>query len=277
LDEPHMLAARIDDLDPDLIVNAAAYTAVDRAESEREIAFVVNRDGPAELAASCRRRGIALVHFSTDYVHPGTGVAPWKENDEVAPVNAYGESKLEGEQAIRAAGCAALILRTSWVYGPRGGNFLLTMLRIAASGKPLSIVADQWGAPTAARLIATTVAAIIVRDFDGDARTFHHPGTYNLAAAGTTTWHGFATEIFRLRESLTGAPPPVITETDSKTFRTAARRPLNSRLNLARIEQTFKLVLPDWHDALAQVMEDGDQTLAGYLADARERDPATGR
>jgi dTDP-4-dehydrorhamnose reductase len=277
LAEPRSLEARIAEIDPGLVVNAAAYTAVDRAETERDVAFAINRDGPAELAACCRRRGIGLVHFSTDYVHPGTGVVPWKEDDAVGPVNAYGQSKLDGEEAIRASGCAALILRTSWVYGPRGGNFLLTMLRLGASTQPLAIVADQWGAPTSARLIAATVAAILARDLPPGARTLPHPGTFNLAAAGSTTWHGFATEIFRLRESLTGAPPPVITETDSSAFRTAARRPLNSRLDLGRIERTFGLVLPDWREALALVMADGDCALSGYLADAQGRDPTSAR
>lgn len=277
LAEPRSLDARIAEVDPGLIVNAAAYTAVDRAETERDVAFAINRDGPAELADCCRRRGIGLIHFSTDYVHPGIGIVPWKEDDKVRPVNAYGQSKLEGEDAIRASGCMALILRTSWVYGPRGGNFLLTMLRLGAGAKPLAIVADQWGAPTSARLIASTVAAILSRDLQPGAPALAHPGTFNLAAAGSTTWHGFATEIFRLRESLTGAPPPVIAETDSNAFKTAAHRPLNSRLDLGRIERTFGLVLPDWREALAQVMEDGDCALSGYLADAQGRDPASAR
>lgn len=281
LADPASIDARIAALAPDLIVNPAAYTAVDRAETERALAFTINRDAPAALAASCAQRGIGLVHFSTDYVYPGDGEAPWAEDDETRPVNVYGESKLAGEAAIRAAGGSHLILRTCWVYAARGGNFLLTMLRLGASGTPLSVVSDQWGAPTPARLIAATVAAIVARDAVVDARsgavTFGHPGTYNLAAAGSTTWHGLATEIFRLRESLTGAAPPSITETDSQAFPRPARRPLNSRLDLSRIESAFGLVLPDWRQALAQVMADGDCPLAGHLANARARDPADGR
>ncbi len=281
LGAPASLEARIEAIGPDLIVNPAAYTAVALAETERDRAFTLNRDAPAALAAACARRRIGLVHFSTDYVHPGDGVAAWKESDTARPVNAYGESKLAGEDAIRASGSTHLILRTCRVYAARGNIYLLSLLRLGAGAKPLSIVADQWGAPTSARLIATTVAAILARDLRADAGsgalTLGHPGIYNLAAAGSTTWHGFASEIFRLRETLTGAPPPVIDQTDSQAFTRPARRPLNSRLDLSRLESTFGLVMPDWREALDQVMRDGDCPLAGHLAEARARDPATGR
>ena len=261
LAQPDRLADAIDAIAPDLVVNPAAYTAVDRAETDRDAAFLINRDAPAAIARACARRGIGLVHFSTDYVHPGTGTAPWREDDEVGPVNVYGESKLAGEEAVRASGCTALIFRTSWVYGARGQNFLLTMLRIAGdsgkSGKPLTIVADQHGAPTTARLIATTVLAVLARSRDAGGNRLCASGTYNLAAGGTTTWHGFATEIFRLREALTGRPMPALLATDSAAFKTAARRPLNSRLALGKLEQTFDLALPDWTVGLHQVMADG--------------------
>lgn len=273
LAQPDALGAAIDAIAPDLVVNPAAYTAVDRAETERDAAFRINRDAPAAIAGACARRGIGLVHFSTDYVHPGTGTAPWAEDGEVGPLNVYGASKLAGEEAIRASGCTALIFRTSWVYAGRGQNFLLTMLRLARefapAGKPLTIVADQHGAPTTARLIATTVLAVLARARDAGGRRLCEGGTFNLAAAGETTWHGFATEIFRLREALTGEAAPTLVATDSASFKTAARRPANSRLALGRLEQRFDVVLPHWTQGLQQLMADGLAPLAARLDRAR--------
>ncbi|MGE0312624.1 MAG: dTDP-4-dehydrorhamnose reductase [Lautropia sp.] len=274
LSRPETLGAAIDAIAPDLVVNPAAYTAVDRAETEVDAAMTVNRDAPAAIAAACRRRGIGLVHFSTDYVHPGDGDAPWTEDGRTGPLNVYGRSKLEGEEAIRASGCDALVFRTSWVYAARGGNFLLTMLRLGASGKPLSIVADQWGAPTPARLIASTVAIALAKSLE-KGRVSHFGqtrmrlttrGTFNLCAGGTTTWHGFATEIFRLREAMTGEPAPAITPTDSAAFKTAATRPANSRLSLERLRDTFGIVMPDWSVGLQTTMQDGPNPLATYLS-----------
>ena len=269
LGDPRSLDARIAELAPDLIINPAAYTAVDKAESDQEAAFRINRDAPAVIARACALRGIGLIHFSTDYVYPGTGERPWREDDAVDPVNAYGRSKLEGERAIREAECRALIFRTCWVYGGRGANFLLTMLRLAGEGKSLSIVADQWGAPTSARLIATTVAAIVARTVSPKDGSLGVVGTYHLAAAGETSWHGFATEIFRLREQLTGAPMPSISQTTADAFKSAAKRPANSRLALGAIEEAFGLKMPDWRAALAQVMQDGDTPLATRLGASR--------
>lgn len=263
------LDAKIATINPDLIVNPAAYTAVDKAEADQETAFRINRDAPGVIARSCALRGIGLIHFSTDYVYPGTGERPWREDDEVGPVNVYGRSKLAGEEAIRESECRALIFRTCWVYGARGGNFLLTMLKLANERDSLSIVADQWGAPTSARLIATTVAAIVARSVSPRDGSLATVGTYHLAAAGETTWHGFATEIFRLRAELTGRPAPVIAETTSEAFRTAARRPANSRLALGSIEREFGLAMPDWREALSQVMSDGSAPLGARLAAVR--------
>ena len=261
------LDAKIGEIGPDLIVNPAAYTAVDKAETDQENAFRINRDAPAAMARSCALRGIGLIHFSTDYVYPGTGERPWREDDETGPVNVYGRSKLEGEQAIREAECRALIFRTCWVYGARGANFLLTMLRLASEGKSLSIVADQWGAPTSARLIATTVAAVVARTASARDGSLATVGTYHLAAAGETTWHGFAEEIFRLRGELTGQPAPVVARTTADAFKTAAKRPGNSRLSLERIEAAFGLVMPGWREALMQVMHDGASPLGARLAE----------
>lgn len=263
------LDAKIATINPDLIVNPAAYTAVDRAETDQEAAFRINRDAPAVMARSCALRGIGLIHFSTDYVYPGTGERPWHEDDAVGPVNVYGRSKLEGELAIRESECRALIFRTCWVYGARGGNFLLTMLKLASERDALSIVADQWGAPTSARLIATTVAAIVARTVSPRDGSLATVGTYHLAAAGETTWHGFATEIFRLRAELTGRSAPVISETTSEAFKTAARRPANSRLALEKIEREFGLAMPDWREVLSQVMSDGSAPLGARLAAVR--------
>lgn len=262
------LETRIAELSPNLIINPAAYTAVDKAESDQEAAFRINRDAPAAIARTCAQRGIGLIHFSTDYVYPGTGDRPWREDDATGPVNVYGQSKLDGEQAIREAECRALIFRTCWVYGARGANFLLTMLRLASEGKTLSIVADQWGAPTSARLIATTVAAIVARTASTRDGSLATVGTYHLAAAGETTWHGFAEEIFRLRAELTGEPAPAVARTTANAFKTAAKRPGNSRLALERIETAFGLVMPDWREALRQVMQDGAAQLSARLAEA---------
>lgn len=274
LAQPASLDAMIAQIAPDLIVNPAAYTAVDRAETEVDAAMTINRDAPAAIAASCKARGIGLVHFSTDYVHPGDGEAPWTEVSRTGPLNRYGASKLAGEDAIRASGCDALIFRTSWVYAARGSNFLLTMLRLGASGKPLSIVADQTGAPTSARLIASTVALALAKSLEkGRASHFGATrlrlgkrGTFNLCAGGATTWHGFATEIFRLRETLTGLPAPEISRTDSAAFKTAAQRPANSRLALGRLQEEFGLAIPDWSDTLRATMQDAQSPLAAFLS-----------
>ena len=262
------LDAKIAAIRPDLIVNPAAYTAVDQAETDQENAFRINRDAPGAIARSCALRGIGLIHFSTDYVYPGSGERPWQEDDETGPVNVYGQSKLEGEEAIREAECRALIFRTCWVYGARGANFLLTMLRLASERDSLAIVSDQWGAPTSARLIATTVAAVVARSVSPRDGSMATVGTYHLAAAGETTWHGFASEIFRLRQALTGTPMPVVTETTSAAFKTAAKRPANSRLALGRIETSFGLRMPAWNDALTEVMRDGLAPLGPQLAAA---------
>jgi len=234
------IRARVRELRPDLIVNAAAYTAVDRAESEPEVALAINATAPAVLAEEAQRLGALLVHYSTDYVFDGTKAGPYTEEDAPNPLNVYGRTKLEGEQAIRASGCRHLILRTSWVYAGRGHNFLLTMLRLGAERPELRVVDDQRGAPTWARDIAAATATLL-------ARPPH--GLYHLTAAGETTWHGFACEIMR-RASLT----PVVHRVRSTEYPSAARRPANSVLDNSRLRAAARIVMPAWEESLAKCL-----------------------
>lgn len=256
LDRVAGIEAALVSLAPDLVVNAAAWTAVDLAESEAEACWRLNHAVPAVLAAHCARHGIGLVHFSTDYVFDGSGDQPWTETDLAAPLNVYGQAKLAGEAAIAASGCPALVLRTSWIYSRRRSNFLLTMLRLAAAGQPLAVVADQWGAPTPARLVADTVAVLLARAIPPGERRLTRTGLFHLAARGSTSWQGFASEIFRLREQLTGLAAPSIQPIGSADRSAAARRPANSRLAVDRLEATFGVTLPDWHVALQQCLFD---------------------
>src|SRR5690606_78158 len=185
---PQSLPALVDRIGPDVVVNAAAYTAVDRAETEREAAFRANAQAPGALAQACARRDALLVHYSTDYVFDGTATRPYREDDPVAPLGVYGESKLAGEQAVQASGARHMVFRTAWVYADRGRNFMLTMLRLAGERDELRVVADQTGTPTPASLIADTTATMLSRPFAGS-------GLWHLTARGETTWHGFAQAI----------------------------------------------------------------------------------
>lgn len=251
------MAEHAPDLAPDLVVNATAYTAVDKAESEREAAFAVNRDGPARLAALCAARGVPLIHISTDYVFDGTKPAPYSEDDPVAPINAYGASKEAGEAAVRAAAPRHVILRTSWVYAAHGANFVKTMLRLGRERAELGVVADQTGAPTAAADIAAAIVAIAGRI--GAARAEGRPddvpwGTYHLTGAGETTWFGFAERIFQRLEREEGRRPalkPIATA----AYPTPARRPVNSRLDCARLRAAFGIETPPWEDSLERVLD----------------------
>ena len=237
---------------PALIVNAGAYTAVDRAEKEAGLADQVNGVAPGVLAEEVGRLGGAMVHYSTDYVFDGSGNRPWREDDAPNPINAYGASKLAGERAVVAAGCPHLILRTSWVYGLHGQNFVKTMLRLGRDRRELSVVADQVGAPTSARVIADVTACLLAPgDWPGMFR--RRGGILHLACRGYTSWHGFAEEVFRLARARQ-APVAVrkvhpVTSTQCKT---GARRPLNSRLDCTRLLQRFGLAPPPWRTALAQ-------------------------
>jgi dTDP-4-dehydrorhamnose reductase len=241
----------------DLVVNCAAYTAVDLAETETESAGLINHRGPSELARACKQTGATLVHLSTDYVLGDMGNQPMSEEHPATPLGVYGKSKLDGENAVRESGCEYLIFRTSWVYASRGKNFLLTMLRLASQGKPLRIVNDQWGAPTPARLIASSITHCLSRTSLLDSSQTSAAllnNTYNLCTAGFTTWHGFAAEIFRLREELTGRAAPTLESIPTSEFPTPAKRQTNSRLQLDRLHQRFGIKMPGWQDALAPVV-----------------------
>ncbi|MCS6786362.1 MAG: dTDP-4-dehydrorhamnose reductase [Thiobacillaceae bacterium] len=232
---------------PSLIVNPAAYTAVDRAEQERETAYAVNATAPAVLAEQAKGCGAILVHYSTDYVFDGAKPEPYVEEDTPNPLNAYGASKLAGEEAIRASGVRHLILRTSWVYGTRGHNFLLTMQRLMREREELRIVDDQVGAPTWSRLIAEATALILAQCLS-PARGADRPepwGTYHLTCSGATSWFGFAQAIAEL-----GGHPTRLVPIPSSEYPTPARRPANSRLNNGKLARVFGLRLPDWREAL---------------------------
>jgi dTDP-4-dehydrorhamnose reductase len=243
---PDRIVARVREVKPDLIVNAAAYTAVDRAESEPEAAMRVNGRAPGILAEEARRLGAALIHYSTDYVFDGAKSTPYIETDSPNPVNTYGRTKLQGELAIQASGCRHLILRTSWVYGRRGANFLLTILRLARDRPELCVVDDQVGAPTWCRDIAAATAQLATEAAAGRAE-----GLYHLTAAGATSWCGFAREI--LRTSRIETPVRAVATAD---YPTAARRPANSRLSCAAIWARWNLQLPEWRDSLAACLRD---------------------
>jgi len=240
-------------LAPDVIVNAAAYTAVDKAETDVERAQRINAEAPGVLARAAATVGALLVHYSTDYVFDGSGDTPWHENAPTAPLSVYGRSKLAGEEAIRAAGCRHLILRTSWVYAARGGNFARTMLRLAAERERLTVIADQLGAPTGAELIAD-VSAHALRAEHADRSL---GGTYHLAAGGETSWHGYASFVIEQARKL-GATLKAgeIAPIGTRDYPTAAARPLNSRLDTSRLRERFGLALPDWRDGVARMLRE---------------------
>ncbi len=249
LSRPESLAPLVGRLAPALVVNAAAYTAVDRAEDEAALAWRVNAEAPGELARACAARGIPLVHFSTDYVFDGTAGRPLREDDPPAPLGEYGRSKWAGEQAVRDSGAAHRIFRLCWIYDGRGHNFLLTMLRLAGERGHLRVVADQRGTPTPAGLVADAVAASL-RARPGAT------GTWHLAAGGETTWHGFASALLQgahARGLL--ARMPEVEAITSADYPTRARRPADSRLDTTRFRADFGLHLDDWQTALGRVLD----------------------
>jgi len=255
LTRPADLAATVRALRPDVIVNAAAHTAVDRAESEPELAQTLNAGAPGVLAREAAQLGATLVHYSTDYVFDGTGDAPWQEDDATGPLSVYGRTKLEGEQLIQQSGARHLIFRTSWVYAARGGNFAKTMLRLAAERERLTVIDDQFGAPTGADLLADLSAHAIraVRQRP------ELSGLYHAVAAGETTWHGYARYVI---EHARRAGVPLKTPADgiapvpTSAFPTPARRPNNSRLSTAKLQAAFELVLPDWQQGVARMLDE---------------------
>lgn len=247
------LAASVRAVQPQLIVNAAAYTAVDKAESEPELAQRINAEAPAMLAREAVASGALLVHYSTDYVFDGSGDQPWREDAATGPLNVYGATKLAGEQAIVQAGCAHLILRTSWVYAARGGNFAKTMLRLAAERERLTVIDDQWGAPTGAELIADVTAHAIAQTRQQPAKA----GTYHLAAAGETTWFSYAKHV--LASANKAQPAIKIKATEllpipTSAYPTPARRPHNSRLDTRQLQASFGLALPPWQQGVARML-----------------------
>jgi dTDP-4-dehydrorhamnose reductase len=253
--DPESVARRVRALRPDVIVNAAAHTAVDRAEAEPELAHLLNAATPALLAREAAALGALLVHYSTDYVFDGSGSTARTEDAPTAPLSVYGRTKLEGEQAIAASGCRHLIFRTSWVYAARGGNFAKTMLRLAQERERLTVIDDQWGAPTGAELIAD-VTAHAIRHVE------HSPqdlGLYNLVASGQTCWHAYASFVIETARNLRPdlllrvseiAPVP------TSAFPTPAQRPLNSRLDTSRLQARFGLRLPDWQQGVIRMLHE---------------------
>ena len=241
---------------PAVIVNAAAYTAVDRAESERDAAFAVNAHAPQVLAEEAAKLGAVVVHYSTDYVFDGSKPAPYVESDEPAPLNVYGVSKLAGDRAVAATGAPHLVFRTSWVYAARGHNFLRTMLRLARERETLRLVADQTGAPTPARLIAEVSAQIVGRyaGESGVALPQSQWGLYNLVTRGATTWHAFAQRILGLDPRQNAHRCREIVPIPTAEYQTPARRPLRSLLDVSKLERTFGLRMPGWEEQLELVM-----------------------
>jgi dTDP-4-dehydrorhamnose reductase len=247
------IAATVRAVAPDVIVNAAAHTAVDKAESEVEQARTINALAPGVLAREAAKLGAWLVHYSTDYVFDGTGDRPWVEDDATGPLSVYGKTKLEGEQAIAASGCRHLIFRTSWVYAARGGNFAKTMLRLAKERDRLSVVSDQIGAPTGADLLADVTAhAIRVAQQRPDVS-----GIYHLAAAGLTSWHGYASFVIEHARKAgveIKVAQDAIGAVGSDAFPTPAPRPKNSRMATEKLQDTFSLTLPQWQSGVVRML-----------------------
>jgi dTDP-4-dehydrorhamnose reductase len=253
LNQPERLAQTVRDWCPDVIVNAAAHTAVDKAESEPELALCLNATAPAALAQAAADIGAWLVHYSTDYVFNGQGEQAWQEGDATGPLSVYGQTKLEGEQHITASGCKHLIFRTSWVFAARGGNFAKTMLRLAAERERLTVIDDQHGAPTGADLIADVTAHAIRQALQKPALS----GIYHLVASGETSWHGYAnhviTQVRSLRPDL-ALRVNEIAPVPTASFPTPAQRPRNSRLHTGKLQQAFGLVLPPWQAGVNRLL-----------------------
>ncbi|MFM1886480.1 MAG: hypothetical protein RL026_1637 [Pseudomonadota bacterium] len=250
------LRATLRALQPTVIINAAAYTAVDKAESEPELARLINAIAPGLLAEEAMRLGALLVHYSTDYVFDGSGNTPWKETDRTGPLGAYGQTKLEGEQAIQASGARHLILRSGWIHSRHGHNFARTMLRLARERETLTVVDDQCGAPTGADLVADVTTKALRQLLAGHAAG----GLYHLSAAGETTWHDYASYLINAaRQRYPDLPWTVkrIEAVPSSGYPTAARRPLNSRLDCRALQRTFDLMLPPWQQGAEQLLNQG--------------------
>ncbi len=255
LDDPAEAARCIAELRPDIVINAAAYTAVDAAETDRETSRRVNADGPRELATVCKKSGATLIHYSTDYVFNGQGSRPYETSDRPDPLNHYGATKLAGEQAIQESGAQHLILRTSWVYGSRGKNFYSTMKRLLQEREEVRVVADQIGAPTWSRAIAAATAAVIAKAWSGRAphvELGERQGTYHLVNGGCCSWADFAETI---AQSLAASKTARIVRIKTSEYSSAAVRPLNSRLSSSRLLNDWGIALPPWRESLELAME----------------------
>ena len=255
LTDPASIRAYLRAAKPQWILNPAAYTAVDKAESEPGLARAVNTDAVAVLGEEARRLGAVVMHFSTDYVFPGLGERPYTEDDATGPLGVYGATKLAGEQALAASGAAHLVLRTSWVYGPTGRNFLLTVLRVARERAEMRIVDDQHGAPTTAHDLARLTAQLVAwAGKQATEQVAPVSGVYHAAAAGETTWFGFAQEALRLRKLAEPAASFAnLIPIPTSDYPTPARRPANSRLDCGKLHRVFGLMLPPWQQSLAEV------------------------
>jgi len=252
------LADTVRAVQPQVIVNAAAHTAVDKAESEPELARTLNALAPQVLAQEAKQLGAWLVHYSTDYVFDGSGDAPWKETDTPAPLSVYGQTKWEGEQLIQDTGCQHLIFRTSWVYAARGGNFAKTMLRLAKERERLTVIDDQIGAPTGADLLADVTAHAIRHVLPPLRHNFLTPaGIYHVAAGGHTSWHGYARFVLEAAHKagvVLKATPDSVDPIPTSAYPTPARRPHNSRLDTTLLQNTFGLYLPHWQSGVARML-----------------------
>ncbi len=255
LSKPEELAQTVLAYKPDFIVNAAAHTAVDKAESETELAKVLNVDAPAALAKAAAQVGAWLVHYSTDYVFDGSGTHDRQESEGTGPLSVYGQTKLDGEKAIANSGCKHLIFRTSWVYAARGGNFTKTMLRLAHERDKLTVINDQYGAPTGADLIADVTAHAVRRVLNTQNISFS--GVYHLVASGEATWHSYASHVIEMAKTI---KPEVdwkvaeIAPVPTSAFPTPAKRPLNSRLCTHKLQQGFGLVMPPWQQGVDRML-----------------------
>lgn len=249
------LRQRVRDVEPQLVVNAAAYTAVDKAESDTALAYAVNGEAVAVLAEEAKALGAGVIHYSTDYVFDGEKLGAYTETDATAPLGVYGQSKLAGEQALAASGASYQVFRTSWVYGLHGNNFLKTMLRLAKQKDSLSVVADQYGAPTSAALIAD-VTALAVRALRQDRPL--DSGLYHLVASGETSWHGYASHLLARAQGkglVMRFPVADIKAIPTSDYPTAARRPANSRLDCRKLENALSVRLPDWTLGVNQTID----------------------
>jgi dTDP-4-dehydrorhamnose reductase len=253
--QPEAVAATVRSIAPQIIVNAAAHTAVDKAESEPELARTINATTPGVIAREAANLGAWLVHYSTDYVFDGSGTMPWLEESPTGPLSVYGQTKLEGENAIRASGCQHLIFRTSWVYAARGGNFAKTMLRLAKERDKLTVINDQIGAPTGADLLADITAHALRTVQQQPALS----GTYHAVAAGETHWHGYAKHVIEFARAK-GQPiqvaPDAIEPVPTSAFPTPAQRPGNSRMNTDKLRHAFGLQLPAWQTGVERMLSE---------------------